>query len=136
MKHAFDSFSGFDDFLVYFVASLALLAAFMIIYEKITPYREFALIREGNTAAAFSLSGAILGFAIPLASAVRGSVSLVDMAIWGVVALVVQLAAFVAVKMLIPSITRDIPAGNSAQGFFLGCVSLAVGVLNAACMSY
>jgi putative membrane protein len=38
--------------------------------------------------------------------------------------------------MLIPSITRDIPAGNSAQGFFLGAVSLAVGLLNAACMSY
>ena len=136
MKHVFDSFAGFDDFLVYFAASLALLAAFIVIYEKITPYREFTLIREGNTAASFSLSGSILGFVIPLASAVRSSVSLVDMAIWGVIALAVQLAAFVAVKMLIPSITKDIPAGNSAQGFFLGSVSLAVGLLNAACMSY
>ena len=136
MKHVFDSFAGFDDFLVYMAAALALLAAFIVIYEKITPYREFQLIHAGNTAASFSLSGAILGFAIPLGSAVRGSVSLVDMAIWGVIALVVQLAAFVAVKMLIPSITKDIPAGNSAQGFFLGSVSLAVGVLNAACMSY
>jgi putative membrane protein len=136
MKHVFDSFAGFDDFLVYFAAALALLAAFIVIYEKITPYDEFKLIHEGNTAAAFSLSGSILGFVIPLASAVRGSVSLVDMAIWGVIALVVQLAAFVAVKMMIPSITKDIPAGNSAQGFFLGSVSLAVGLLNAACMSY
>ena len=107
-----------------------------MIYERLTPYREFTLIREGNTAASFSLSGSILGFVIPLASAVRGSVSLVDMAIWGVIALAVQLAAFVAVKLLIPSITKDIPAGNSAQGFFLGSVSLAVGLLNAACMSY
>ena len=136
MKHVFDSFAGFDDFLVYLAAALALLAAFIVIYEKITPYREFQLIRAGNTAAAFSLSGAILGFAIPLGAAVRGSVSFVDMAIWGLIALVVQLAAFVAVKLLIPSITQDIPAGNSAQGFFLGSVSLAVGVLNAACMSY
>jgi putative membrane protein len=40
------------------------------------------------------------------------------------------------VKLLIPSITEDIPAGKGAQGFFLGSLSLGVGLLNAACMSY
>jgi len=99
-------------------------------------HREFALIREGNMAASFSLSGSILGFVIPLASAVQHSVSLVDMAIWGLIAMLVQIAAFVAVKLMLPSITQDIPANKGAQGFFLGCMSLAVGVLNAACMSY
>jgi putative membrane protein len=67
---------------------------------------------------------------------VRFSVNLVDMAIWGLIALMVQIAAFVVVKMVIPSITQDIPAGKGAQGFFLGSLSLAVGLLNAACMSY
>jgi len=33
-------------------------------------------------------------------------------------------------------VTQDIPANKGAAGFFLGCFSLAVGVLNAACMSY
>lgn len=136
MREVFDSFAGFDDFLIYFVVALALLVAFMAIYIRITPYHEIQLIREGNMAAAFSLSGSILGFVVALAAAVQHSVSLLDMAIWGAFALVVQVAAFVAVKLLIPSITHDIPAGNGAQGFFLGSLSLAVGLLSAACMSF
>jgi putative membrane protein len=137
MKHVvFESFAGFDDFLVYLGVSLVLLALFIAIYVRITPYREFQLIREGNKAASFSLSGAIVGFVIPLSAAVRYSVNLVDMAIWGLIALVIQVIAFLAVKMLIPSLGQDIPANHGAQGFFLGMVSLAVGILSAACMSF
>ncbi len=137
MKHVlFDSFAGFDDFLVYLAMALVLTALFVAIYVRITPYRELALIRAGNMAASFSLSGAILGFVIPLSAAVRYSVNLVDMAIWGAIALVIQLLAFVVVKLLIPSIASDIPANQGAQGFFLGSLSLAVGILSAACMSF
>ena len=136
MRQVFDSFAGFDDFLAYLALALVLLAVFVAIYVRVTPYREMALIREGNMAASFSLSGSILGFIIPLSSAVQHSVNMVDMAIWGLIAMLVQIAAYVAVKLLIPSITQDIPANKGAQGFFLGCVSLGVGMLNAACMSY
>ncbi|HUQ28757.1 MAG TPA: DUF350 domain-containing protein [Usitatibacter sp.] len=136
MREVFDSFAGFDDFLVYLAVSLAYLALFVAIYIRVTPYREMQLIREGNMAASFSLSGAILGFIVPLASAIQHSVSLVDMAIWGLVAMVVQIAAFIVAKLCIPSITRDIPEGKGAQGFFLGSLSLGVGLLNAACMSF
>ena len=136
MRQVFDSFAGFDDFLVYLAVAIALLAIFIAIYIRVTPYREIALIREGNMAASFSLSGSLLGFIVPLAAAVQHSVSLVDMAIWGLIAMVVQIAAFVVVKILIPSITQDIPANKGAQGFFLGSLSLGVGLLNAACMSY
>jgi len=135
-RQVFDSFAGFDDFLVYLALALVLLAVFAAIYIRVTPYREMALIREGNMAASFSLSGSLLGFVIPLSAAVQHSVSLIDMAIWGVIAMLVQIAAYVVVKLLIPSITQDIPANKGAQGFFLGCTSLAVGILNAACMSY
>ena len=135
-QEVFESFAGFDDFLVYLGVSLVLLAVFVAIYIRVTPYREMVLIREGNMAASFSLSGALLGFIVPLASAVTHSVNLVDMVIWGVIAMLVQIAAFVAVKLLIPSITRDIPEGKAAQGFFLGSISLGVGLLNAACMSF
>jgi putative membrane protein len=136
MRQVFDSFAGFDDFLAYLALALVLLAVFVAIYVRVTPYREMALIREGNMAASFTLSGAILGFIIPLASAVQHSVNMVDMAIWGLIAMLVQIAAYVAVKLMIPSITQDIPANKGAQGFFLGCVALGVGMINAACMSY
>ena len=136
MRQIFDSFAGFDDFLIYLGVSLALLYLYVWIYIRVTPWAEMALIRAGNMAAAFSLSGAILGFIVPLAAAIKYSVNLVDMVIWGVIALVVQIVAFIVVKMLVPSVSKDIESGNGAQGFFLGVTSLAVGLLNAACMSY
>jgi putative membrane protein len=135
-QEMFESFSGLDDFAIYLAVSLAYLAVFIALYIRITPYRELALIREGNMAASFSLSGAILGFIVPLASAIQHSVGLVDMAVWGLIAMLVQIVAFVVVKIAIPSITRDIPDNKGAQGFFLGSLSLGVGLLNAACMSF
>ena len=136
MRQVFDSFATIDNFLIYLAVAVALLAVFVAIYIRVTPYREIQLIREGNMAAAFSLSGALLGFIVPLASAVQHSVNLLDMALWGLIAMLVQLAAFVVVKLLIPSLTQDIPANKTSTGFFLGSLALGVGLLNAACMSY
>jgi putative membrane protein len=130
------SFGGFDDFLLYLAISGVLLAIFVAIYIKITPYREIALIRDNNMAAAFSLSGAIIGMVIPLANAVEYSVNPVDMAIWGFIALAIQLVVFVIARISLPNIAVDIPAGKQASGFFLGAVSIAAGLLNAACMTY
>ena len=131
-----ESFGGFDDFLLYLAISGVLLAVFVALYVRITPYREIALIRENNMAAAFSLSGALIGMVIPLANAVEYSVNLIDMAIWGFIALAIQLLVFVIARIALPHITVDIPAGKQASGFFLGAISIAAGLLNAACMTY
>ena len=131
-----ESFGGFDDFLLYLAISGVLLAMFVTIYVKITPYREIALIRDNNMAAAFSLSGALIGMVIPLANAIEFSVNPVDMAIWGFIALAIQLLVFVIARIALPNIAIDIPAGKTAPGFFLGAISIAAGLLNAACMTY
>ena len=131
-----ESFAGFDDFLLYLAISSLLLAVFVAIYVRITPYREIALIRDGNMAAAFSLSGTLIGMVIPLANAVKFSVNPVDMAIWGFIALMIQLLVFVIARIALPHIAEDIPAGKQASGFFLGAVSIAAGILSAACMTY
>jgi putative membrane protein len=130
------SVSGLPAFITYFAISLALLWAFAFIYVSITPYKEFQLIREGNVAAALSLSGAMLGFTIPLAHAIAQSHSIPDMLIWGVIALLIQLLVYLIARMVIPSLSTDIPAGKVAQGAFLGALSLATGILNSACMTY
>ena len=130
------SIGGLPAFLVYLVTSFALLALFIAIYIWITPYRELTLIREGNVAAAASLSGTIIGFVIPLAHAIAQSVNLADMALWGLIALVVQLLVFFAMTRLVPGLGRDIPAGKAAPGILLGALSLGTGILNAACMTY
>jgi putative membrane protein len=136
VRQLFESFAGFDDFLLYLGVAVVMLGFFIAVYVKITPYKEIELIRAGNMAASFSLSGSIIGFVIPLASAVEHSVNMVDMVLWALIAMAVQLLTFVAVKITIPNIASDVPAGHTAQGFFLGAVSLGVGILNAACMSY
>ncbi len=131
-----ESFSGFDDFLIYLAIASLLLAIFVAIYVRITPYREIGLIREGNMAAAFSLSGTLIGMVIPLSNAVEYSVNPVDMAIWGFIALAIQLIVFVIARIALPNIAQDIPAGKQSAGFFLGAISIAGGILNAACMTY
>ncbi len=128
--------AGFPAFIIHLAAALAVLAVFLLIYVWITPYQEFKLIRDGNIAAAISLSGATMGFTIPLAKAVAQSGNLLDMLVWAGIALLVQLLAYVTARMLIPGITKGIPEGKIAQGTFLGMLSLATGVLNAACMTY
>lgn len=130
------SLIGLPAFLAYFVAAIGLLCLFILAYIFITPYRELVLIRNGNAAAAASLGGAILGFVLPLASAIAHSVSLLDMAIWGLIALIVQLLVYLVARLLLPNLANDIPAGKMATGLFLGALSVAIGVLNAACMTY
>ena len=130
------SLSGFDDFLLYFGLSIVFVALFLAIYVRVTPYREFALIRAGNAAAAASLSGSLLGFVLPLASAVIYSLNPWDMALWAVIALAVQIAVYLVVRAIVPDLARHIPEGKVGAGVFLGVASLAAGILNAACMTY
>ena len=130
------SLAGLPSFLFYFATAIGLLLLFLLAYIFITPYREIALIRAGNAAAAASLSGAMLGFVLPLASAIAHSVSLPDMAVWGLIAMIIQLLVYLAARLLMPDLVRDIPAGKVATGVFLGVLSVAIGILNAACMSY
>jgi len=130
------SLAGLPSFLVYFVLGLGLLVAFLAVYGRATPYDERALIREGNVAAAISLSGAILGFMLPLASAIAHSVNVIDMLVWGMIALVVQVAVFVVVSRALPHFTEAIRAGKVAAATLLAVFAVAIGLLNAACMTY
>ena len=123
-------------FLAYFGASVGLTLIFLLIYIKATPYDEMVLIRQGLSAPAISLSGALLGFVLALASVIKHSVSFIDMLAWGVVAMIVQLLAFVLVRVFLKTITDGISNNNIAKAILLAAVSVAFGLLNAACMTY
>jgi putative membrane protein len=125
-----------DDFLIYFGIALALFVAFIFIYTAVTPYKELKLIREGNTAASISLFGALIGFALPVASTVANAVNIVDMIVFAVVATVVQLIVFVVARMLLPGLSGSIEDGNTAKATFLAAISISVGLLNAAALVY
>lgn len=122
------AFAGF------FATAVALLAGFLLLYVLVTPYNELTLIRSGNEAAAISLAGVIIGFALPIAVSVAVSHNLYAMIGWGVVAGIVQLLAYVAARLALPQINHNIPQGKVASGVFLASLSVGVGILNAGCI--
>lgn len=131
-----ESVSGIVNFLIYFGTSIVLLALFCTLYIRITPFAEYRLIKEGKKAPAISYGGAILGFVIPLANAIAQSVSFLDMLIWGMVALVVQIVVFFIVKLTFATLVQDIEKDSVAAGILLAVFSVAAGILNAASMTY
>ena len=130
-----NTLSTFPNFVAYFVVGGALTALFVALYANLTPQREIALIRAGNIAAAIGLSSALIGFVIPLASVITHSAGLIDLIVWGIVALVVQIGGFLVTRMVLPQLPETIEAGNVANAILLAGVSLSLGILNAACMS-
>jgi putative membrane protein len=127
--------SGVSAHLLYFVIAIGAVMLFVAIYTAITPYREITLIRQGNTAAAISLGGAILGYTCPLAQAVAQSGNLADMLVWSTVALVAQLVAYGVTRLILPHLSADVNEGKIAPAIFLAALSVAIGILNAAAMS-
>ena len=63
--------SGLPAFLAYFATACALVLAFAVTYIQVTAHREFALIRQGNLAAVPAFLGALIGFVLPLTTAMR-----------------------------------------------------------------
>ncbi len=124
------------NFLAYFATAIALLAVFVAIYLYVTPYDEIRLIRANNTAAAVTLSGAVLGFAMPIANVIAHSDTLYDLAVWGVIAGLVQLAAWGVARVALPTLKEDVAANRVAPAVLVAALSLTVGLINAACMTY
>ena len=130
------SISGLPNFLLYFLVGSALVVLYLFTYSRVTTHNEFVLIRQNVPAAATALGLSLLGFALPLSSAIVHSVSILDCVIWGVIALLVQIATYLAVRLLIPDLSARIEANEMSAALFLGAASLAAGALNAASMSY
>lgn len=123
-------------FASYFFISCAMVLVFLFIYMRITPHNEWRLIKENNLAATYGFIGALLGYIVPLASVAANSVNLLDYLLWAAVALVIQLLVFTVVRLFIRDISLRIEENQRAAGLFLAAVSLGVGILNAACMTY
>ena len=130
--------SNIGNFALYFGSAIALLFLFKVVYALVTPHDEWLLIKDQqNTAASIAFGGAIVGFAIAVGGAASNSVAYLDFVVWAVMALVAQLLAFVILKLtFMPKISERIENNETSAGVMLGLVSVAVGILNAACMSY
>lgn len=128
------SLAGLPAFLVYFCTAIIAVVAYLFVYMRVTPHDEFALIRANVPGAAISLGLSLLGFTLPLVSAIAHSVNIFDCMIWAVVALIVQIVVYFIVRIPIPNLSARIAAGDLAPAIWLGLSSLSAGALNAASM--
>lgn len=117
----------------FFATAVILTIIFVVLYVRTTPHNEIQLMRAGNGAAALGLTGATLGFVIPLGTVISVSYSLDHVAIWGGIALLVQIAGQFAARLLFPRLSTDIAEGKYSAAIVQAGIALSLGLLQAAC---
>ena len=124
-----------SEFLIFLSVASVLVLLFVFVYTRITRHNELDLIKKNSTAAAVAFSGSLIGFALPLASTMIDSVNVVELALWGVIALIVQVLVYLLIRLPMPRISERIEADEVAAGIWLGACSMVAGILNAASMT-
>ena len=130
------SLAGLPAFLVYFCTALVAVILYLFVYTRITPHDEFKLIRDNVPGAAISLGLSLLGFTLPVVSAMTHAANVIDCLIWSAIALIVQIIVYFIVRIPVPDLSKRIAAGELAPAIWLGLSSLAAGALNAASIIY
>jgi len=126
--------SGLPVLLGQFAVTLLLLGLGIVVYMWLTPFNERRLIREGNSAAGIVVLGTLLALSLPLAATLASSLVVLDILVWGLVALVIQLLAFVVASRLMRDLPRMIEAGNVAAALVIVGIQLAIAILNVGAM--
>jgi putative membrane protein len=126
--------SGLPVLLAQFAAALALLALGCFCYMRLTPFHETDLIRKGNVAAGVVAMGTLIALSLPIAATLASSHVVLDIVIWGLVALIIQLVAFVLATKLIRGLPAMIEAGNVAASLLVIGIQIAIAILNAGAM--
>lgn len=130
--------SLFASTLAYLGAATIMLFIGMILFEITTKNKELALIKSGNKAAVYAFGGRMLGLAIVLYSSIANSVNLIDMLIWGSIAIILQIVLFYIAEWITPKfdITKAIDEDNQAVGLFLLFLSVSIGLIVAGSLTY
>jgi putative membrane protein len=102
------SLAGLPAFLVYFCTAIVAVVTYLLVYTRVTPHDEFQLIRDNDPAAAIALGLSLLGFVLPVVSAIAHSANVVDCLIWSAIALVVQIAVYFIVKIPVPNLSAHL----------------------------
>ena len=127
--------NGFPIALMHIAVTAGILLIGVVVYVLMTPHREIALIREGNTAAALSLGGVLLGLSIPLAASLAGSTSALEIGMWGAACVALQLLVFRLVDLLLRGLPQRIAEGEVAAAALLVGAKLATALIIASAMA-
>jgi putative membrane protein len=127
--------TGFPVTLLHAAITVTILFAAAALYVMLTPHKEITLIRDGNTAAAVSLGGVLIGLAIPLAVSLKASTTLIELTLWGVAITLVQLLVFRLVDLLLHGLPRRIQDDEMAAAAMLVGAKIATALILAAAVS-
>jgi putative membrane protein len=127
--------AGFPVTLAHAGITAALLFVGATLYVLLTPYKEIALIREGNSAAAVALGGVLMGLALPLAASLTASNSILEILVWGAATLVLQLLVFRLIDFLLTGLPQRIQEGEVSAAVLLVSAKLASAVVLAAAVA-
>lgn len=130
------SLAGLPAFIVYFCTAIVAVTAYLFVYLRVTKHDEFQLIRNNVPGAAISLGLSLVGFSLPVVSAMTHASNVVDCLIWSTIALIVQIIVYFLARIPVPDLSDRIAKGEIAPAIWLGLASLAAGALNAASMIY
>lgn len=123
------------NYLLHLATAVALVMAYFVIYTRMTPYDEVTLIRQGNHAAALSLGGTLIGFSLPVASALLHAPVYIQFLGWAAGAMLIQVLVFHVTTRLLKMSKDQIEADNTAFGALLGAISVSIGLVNAGAIS-
>jgi len=126
---------GFPILIYHLGLTVALFGLGLYTYVKVTPLHEFNLVRDGNQAAGLSLSGVIIGLALPLAFSMKASVNGTDIVFWGIVIVILQLSSFLAAHLLLSDLSKRIENGEMAAAWLLFGLNIALAMFIAAAIS-
>ena len=126
--------SGLPVLLLQFIICIVLLIVGVAIYMLVTPFHERELLRHGNIAAATVLSGAAVALAIPLAALLATTRTVLDILVWGIVAILLQLITVLIASHVMKRLQLHVDDGNLAAALPIAAAQLAIALLNAAAM--
>ncbi len=126
--------TGLPVFLLHGSLALIIWLGGVGLYMAITPHDEIALVRNGNTAAGLSLGAAAIGVAIPIAATLASSHSVIDLGVWGITALTLQLLVFRGVDVIVKDLAQRITRGEMAPAAVLVGVKLGAALITAAAL--
>jgi len=127
--------TGFPVTLLHFAVTLTILIAGASAYIMLTPHKEITLIRQGNASAAVSLGGVLVGLAIPLAISLKASTTLIELSLWGIATVLVQLLIFRLVDLVLHGLPKRINDDEMSAAAMLVGAKLATAIVLAAAVS-
>lgn len=137
----FDSLANLPEYLLFLGVGLAVWLVALAIYELVTPIKELAEIRKGNVAVAINFFAVAIALALPIQAVGHSTFNPGDMLLWGGIGALCQILLHLIIRTFWKQTYARLKGNENekpciAAALLLSSVSLVLGMVNAAALSY